>query len=44
MFSRTMEIHFSHILGTAWISNLSEKFKKILNFEIFVFSHIFPLL
>ena len=37
-----MEIHFSHVLRTAWISASSEKFQK--HFEMFVFSHIFSLL
>ena len=81
-FSRIMRIHFSHVLGTAWISASSEKFQKhltlkclcfpilfqyygnllvpcigncmdfcfqqkvpeTLNFEMFMFSHIFSLL
>ena len=45
-----MEIYFSHVFGTAWISASSEKYKKLWNVSVFPyfpltigisFSHIF---
>ena len=39
-----MEIHFSYMLGSAWISASSKKIPETLNFEMFMFSHIFSLL
>ena len=38
-FSRTMEIHLSYVLGTAWISASHKKFKKPLTLKL---SCIFP--
>ena len=43
-FSSIMRIHFSHMLVTAWISASSKKIPETLNFEMFMFSHIFSLL
>ena len=40
-FSRTMEMHFSLVLGIAWISASSDKFKTPL---MFVFSHTYLVL
>ena len=42
-FSRTMEILFFHVLGTAWSSSSSKK-KETLDFEMPVFSQMFSLL
>ena len=41
IFSRAMEIHFSHVLGTVWISASPE---KPCNFGMFVFSHTLAVL
>ena len=37
-----MEIHFSHVLGTTWISASSEKFQKHLTLKCFCFPIFFP--
>ena len=37
-----MEIHFSHVLGTAWISASSEKFQKHLTLKCLCFLIFFP--
>ena len=41
-FSRIMEIHFSHVLGTAWISASSKKFQKPLTLKCLCFPIFFP--
>ena len=41
-FSRIMEIHFSHILGTVWIFASSEIFKKPIHLKCLCFSILFP--
>ena len=38
-----MEIHFSHVFGTAWISASCEKFKKLLTLKCLVFFPYFFL-
>ena len=37
-----MGIHFSHVLGTRWISASYEKFKKPLNLKCLSFPNFFP--
>ena len=37
-----MRIHFSHILGTVWISASSEVFKKSINLKCLCFPILFP--
>ena len=37
-----MEIHFSHVLGTTWISASSEKFQKHLTLKCLCFLIFFP--
>ena len=37
-----MEIHFSHVLGTAWISASSKKFQKPLTLKCLCFPIFFP--
>ena len=41
-FSRIMRIHFSHVLGTAWISASSKKFQKHLTLKFLCFPILFP--
>ena len=41
-FSRVMEIHFSHVLGTAWISASSKNIQKHLTFKFSCFPIFFP--
>ena len=41
-FSRIMGIHFSHVLGIAWISALYEIFKKPINLKCLCFPILFP--
>ena len=41
-FSRTMQIHFSYVLGTSWISASYEKFRKPLTLKCLCFHIFFP--